>query len=177
MPIKYKLRAYTAAVMSGQPSIEVLERAQNAICVLSQYGIQALDPVTTEGVKPSKKKIDTPYKQMIHHWQRDKQMIREAHVVIDLTPTFKSEGVQHELGYARYFLYKPIIRVFPEWYDLSKGSIAYFEDDVVAFGLIDAAQKIVKHWGTPWKRFVWRFKLLKCVPQAIVFKLKEWWIF
>jgi hypothetical protein len=104
-------------------------------------------------------------------WTRDKQMIQEAHVVLDLSGPFKSEGVTHEIGYARYALWKPIIRI---WCGLG-ASIARFEDDVVADNVDQAAEIIRARWGTPWKRLKWRMRMYgRCRLRAIYHEVREW---
>jgi hypothetical protein len=169
-----KLRAYLAQAMTGYSGYELIQRSKWANGILGQYGIQALDPVVSEGVNPRKKKIQATRKQLAVYWKRDKELIRQAHVVFDLTPDRKSIGVEKELGYARYFLYKPVIRVYSPSTMLTNASIAFFEDDYVAESLHSACRYAVENWGTPWQRLMWRIRLLKCVPQSVYFKSKEW---
>ena len=58
-------------------------------------------------------------------------MIRDAHVVFDLSGGAKSEGCAHEVGYARYFLYKPVVRLYP----FLGSSVARLEDDYIVASL------------------------------------------
>jgi len=131
--------------------------------------------VAEEGVKPKKKKLQSSYQDMVKFWKRDKEMIRQAHVVFDMTPGMKSEGVAHELAYGRYFLWKPVVRVYKDGNLPPKGSVAFFEDDLLARSLPEACAVALKHWGTWQKRFMWRAKLLvRCLPKAILYQIQEW---
>lgn len=169
------IKAYTAGAMTGLTGRELVQRSRQVSKILGTYGIQVLDPVIAEGVKPTNKVTAATYGQMVRFWKRDKEMIREAHVVIDLTPERKSEGVAHELGYARYFLFKPVVRVYLNGSRPSISSVAYFEDDLLVDSLEEAAIKINERWGTWRKRFWWRLALYnRCYISALKYKLGEW---
>lgn len=169
------IKAYIAHGMTGRPGTDVVEESAWTAEIFEQHGIQVLDPVTAEKVAPSKAKINTDYATLDGYWKRDKEMIREAHVLVDITPERKSEGVAHEIGYARYFLFKPVFRVYPSGKVPSNLSVSYFEDDFITDSLHAAAHEILRLHGTLAKRIVWRFKLyLRCLPKAILHKLQEW---
>jgi hypothetical protein len=105
-------------------------------------------------------------------WHDDKDLIRRAHVVLDLSGPAKSEGVAHEIGFARYFLWKPVVRVWPGL----GASIARLDDDVVVSSADEAAEVIRAKWGTPWKRLKWRFALYnRCRISAFISELKEFY--
>lgn len=174
------MKAYIAHAMTGRSGEDMLAESKLAAYALANWNIEALDPVIAEGITPAVKKLGTEirggkgddYERFKGYWKRDKEMIREAHVLIDMTPHMKSEGVSHEIGYARYFLWKPVVRVgnaFPLI------SVAHFEDDILATDIWDAAVKINDKFGTFWKRFVWRVKLYnRCILKALWYKLGEW---
>lgn len=169
------VKIYLAHGMTGRAGTEVVQESEKALEVFSRYGIQVLDPVTAEKVKPSKKAINTDYKTLDGYWKRDKEMIREAHVLVDITPERKSEGVAHEIGYARYFLWKPVIRVYPKGQVPSNLSVAYFENDFIVDDLDVAARYIDRMYGTWFKRFIWRIQLYRrSWIKASFYKLKEW---
>jgi hypothetical protein len=170
------LKVYLARSMSGRNMAEVVKEAKLQRRLLRQWGITPLDPVGEEKVKPLNKPLKATYNKMVKYWRRDKQMIREAHVVFDMTPSMKSEGVAHEIGYARYCLWKPIVRVYPTISDLPpKSSIAYFEDDVITAGITHASHVAYIQWGTWTKRTIWRIKLFKrCFLKFVIFQIKEW---
>lgn len=169
------LKVYVAHAMTGRPGTEIVKESENALAILRQFGIQVLDPVTAEKVKPSAKKINTDYATLDGYWKRDKEMIREAHVLLDLTPDRKSEGVAHEIGYARYHLWKPVVRVYPKGQVPSNLSVAYFEDDFIVDDLAVAGRYIERMYGTWFKRFMWRIQLYKrSWLKAKWHRLQEW---
>ena len=154
---------------------DVVREAHIDRSYLKSCGIIALDPVQEEGVKPKKKKLQASYEDMVKFWKRDKQLIREANVVFDMSPTFKSEGVAHELAYARYFLWKPVVRVYEGQPMPPKASVAFFEDDMLASSLLEACVESRNHWGTWIKRAKWRTKLLaRCLWKFMLYQIQEW---
>lgn len=169
------LKAYVAGAMTGLTGYELVQRSKRVGKILRQYGIEPLDPVNVEGVKASTKVINSTYAQMVKYWSRDKEMIREAHVLIDLTPERKSEGVAHEIGYARYFLWRPVVRVYSNGGRPSISSVAFFEDDLIVESLEEAAVKINQKWGTWYKRFKWRLGIYnQSLVNAVRYKLGGW---
>jgi hypothetical protein len=169
------LKIYCAARMTGRDKREMVEMALANKKIFESFGITVLDPILEEHVKPTKGLlIDTPLALVKGYWKRDKQMIRESHVIIDTTPGEKSEGVAHEIGYGRYFLWKPIVRLYKS--DEKPGSaIVYFEDDLVVHSVEEAAIQIQKYWGTWFKRAMWRTAMYKrSWLKACWYKLLEW---
>lgn len=168
------MRVYTAGAMTGLSGEELVERSLKVGQVLSDHGIEMLDPVACEGVKATKDPTQASFTDLTTYWQRDKELLRQAHVIFDITPERKSEGVSHELGYARYFLYKPVIRVYMNGGMPTKASVAYFEDDLLASSLDEACHVALEMWGTWELRLKWRLRLLRKVPKSIYYKAKEW---
>jgi hypothetical protein len=173
--MKPKVKVYTAAKMTGRDKKEMVETALHNKRIFESYGIGVLDPVLEEKVKPVKGiLIDTPVSLLKDYWKRDKQMIREAHVVVDTTPDMKSEGSAHEIGYARYHLWKPVVRMYPHS-AIPASMIVLFEDDLIVHSPEEAAIQIQKYWGTWFKRFLWRLSIYKrCYLKACYYRLCEW---
>ena len=166
---------YTAAKMTGRDQKEMVETAKHNKKVFESAGIVVLDPILEEHVKAENKPlVDKPLSLLKDYWKRDKQMIRQAHVVVDTTPDMKSEGSAHEIGYARYNLWKPVVRMYgQEAKPLS--AIVYFEDDLIVHSPEEAAIQIQKYWGTWARRFVWRFSLFnRCFLRWCWYQIKEW---
>ena len=153
------LRIYAARGMSHRIKEEVVNEAAVDRGILAGYGVLVLDPVAAENVEPTKEVLRSSKKAMDAYWGRDKEMIREADVVFDLTPHLNSEGVKHEIGYARYFLYKPVIRVFPKGQLPFQSSVSRYEDDALFDDLHEAVKYAIDTFGTKKKRIVWRLKL------------------
>lgn len=169
------MKAYLARAMTGRVKKEVVVEAMAQKIFCEYLGIEVLDPVSEEGVVPSTELLMSSYEEMVKYWKRDKEMIREAHVVFDMTPNMKSEGVSHEIGYARYALYKPVIRVYLDGMVPPKSSIARFEDDYLAVSLPDAIQYSERMYGTRFKRFKWRLSMYaRCWTKMFLYRTKEW---
>ncbi len=171
---KSKVCIYAARSMTGRIKEEVVLEATQDKTLLEKAGFVVLCPVIAEGVPATKQIILASKQAMDKFWSRDKEMIREAHLVFDMSPTMNSEGVKHELGYARYCLWKPVVRVFPSGKLPVKSSVSYFEDDVVVDSLLEAIEYSLRVHGTFWKRTKWRLKMLnKSLLKWIVFQIGE----
>jgi hypothetical protein len=169
------MKVYTAGAMTGLSGEELVARSVSVGQVLSDHGIEMLDPVACEGVKPTAAPTQASFTDLTDFWRRDKELIRQCHVMFDITPERKSEGVSHEIGYARYFLWKPVIRVYMNGGMPTKASVAYFEDDVLVSSLDEACHVALEVWGTPWLRLKWRLSLYnRCLLKATYYKVKEW---
>lgn len=173
LPIMIKI--YLARAMSNRIKEEVVLEAQADKQFLEQAGLTVLDPVSSEGVKAEKVPLQSSKKEMDVFWKRDKEMIREAHLVFDMTPHLNSEGCKHELGYARYHLQKPIVRIFPARHLPAEGSVAFYEDDAVVDSLLEAIEYTYRVHGTFWKRTKWRLERTnRCLLKSIVHQIQEW---
>jgi hypothetical protein len=170
------MRVYLARKMTGLTGQELCQKsecARTTAKILFGKRMVILDPVAEEGIRPTSAIISTSLARLVYLWARDKQMIRHAHVVIDMTGAEKSEGVAHEIGYARYCLFKPVIRVYPEL-ALSVPSVARLEDDVIASSYDEALMLADQYWGTFSKRLVWRLAMLnRCLPKWLLHQIQE----
>jgi len=169
------MKVYLARGMSGRVKSEVVKEARQDRRKLDKLGITPLCPVLSENVRAGKSAIASTVEQMNNYWFRDKQMIREANVVFDMTPELKSEGVAHEIGYARYFLYKPVVRVYKNGQLPPTSSVAFYEDDLIVSSVEEGAVEALRRWGTWYRRILWRFSLYKrCLPGMIKAWLGGW---
>jgi hypothetical protein len=167
------LNAYIAHAMTNRPGSELWNESTITEIILGRHGITTIDPVIEENIPNTDDVIpNKPGADGLIAWNNDKRAIRRSHVVIDITPESKSEGVLRELGYARFFLWKPVIRVYRP--GSSPHMITVFEDDVIAYSLEEAAQIINERWGTWKKRFVWKLGILKrSLPKFIKYQIGE----
>lgn len=152
---------YAARGMSGRSQKEVVEEALHDRLVFEEHGIMVNCPVDSEGVKPLNKVLLSSKIDMDYYWWRDKAMIRASDVFVDCTPHLKSQGVEREAGYARYHLWKPVIRIFPVDKLPAEGNICFYEDDLIVTDIDEAAKQIKQRWGTPRKRLNWKIKVLR----------------
>lgn len=165
------LKVYVAHAMTGRSGAELLAESAVVADLAFRMGVVVFDPVVSEGVTASDERLLNPDNKLKLYWKRDKELIRAAHVLIDLTGPAKSEGVAHEIGYARFFLYKPIIRVWPGL----GPSVAWLEDDIIAPTAAHALVEANRLWGTPWKRLAWRLAMTnRCILGYFVNQIREW---
>jgi hypothetical protein len=163
-------RVYCAKAMTGIRGDTLVKQAKETRDILQRHGIEVLDPVLAEHVKKSKRRLHNSFSKLREYWDRDKELIREAHAIIDCTPQLNSEGVKHEIGYARFTLWKPTVRLYPHL----GPSIAKIEDDYIASTLDEAADVINERWGNWYKRFKWRLVMLnRCLPKFVYYQIKE----
>jgi hypothetical protein len=170
-----KIKIYVARAMSGRPASEVVKEAAADKKFLEAAGFQVLDPVSEEGVKPSKKLIQSSKQAMDKYWKRDKELIREADVLLNMSPHLPSMGVIREHGYSRYHLWKKTVSVFPHGMLPQPGSIAVYEDDYVTDNILDAMVEIYRTHGTLFKRLKWRLAMYRrCWLKALIHRAGEW---
>lgn len=170
-----KLSVYLARSMTHRIKEEVVAEATADKEFFEKAGIIVYDPVAEEQVKPTKEKLIASKKAMEQFWPRDKQLIRMVHVVVDMTPHMKSFGTEKELGYARYHLWKKVVRVFPTGELPVASCVAYLEDDSVVDSKEMALESILRTHGTLWKRLKWRINIYRrCWFKAFIYRLKEW---
>lgn len=164
------IKVYVAHALTGRDSADVVAESEDAGFWLEHYGLVPLDPASAEGVREDGGVISAEHDTLSDYWARDKRMIQDAHVLLDLTGPSKSEGVAHEIGYARYGLWKPVVRVWPGL----KASIARLEDDLIVNDIYTAGEEIQRLWGTRRKRVVWRLKMLRrCLLKWIWLQINE----
>lgn len=164
------VRIYCAHAMTGRLPDDLIYESNFVEGACKNLGIGVLDPVKAEKVAPGSHPLHNTVDDLVGFWKRDKEMIREAHVLVDVTGPSKSEGVAHEIGYARFFLWKPVVRVYPNL----GASIARFEDDAICASIVDALVLVRQKWGTPRQRFVWRIKvLLRSLYKFIKYQIQE----
>lgn len=169
------VKVYVACSMTGHKQDEIVERNRHVKKVLEAGGVTVLDPVIAEHIKSESKVLAEKSLHIMHqYWKRDKEMIREAHVLVDISPTDKSEGAEHERAYSRYCLWKPTVRVFPVGTNPTN-YIPYFEDDLIVHSIEEAAIQIVKFYGTFARRALWRLSMLnRCLPRWFYWQIREW---
>lgn len=169
------IKCYVARGMTGVDQADLVADAKRVRNYLEGAGFEVLDPVKAENIKSTNKKLRSSKKKMDSWWARDKRMIREAHIIFVISPHLTSQGVTHEIGYARYFLWKKVIQIFPPRHLPPEGSVAYYEDDYITDNLIDAVMEAYRTHGTFWRRLKWRLSIyLRCYLRALWYRLLEW---
>lgn len=170
------VRAYVAHGMSNRPWDAVVNESFFCAQILAENNISAIDPVDIEKIPHTDDTTPIPIRTDAEGkiaWSDDKKAIRSCHVLIDITPHLKSEGVAHEIGLMRYGYWKPVIRILKP--GTPKPMIPYFDDDVLVYSLYEAAELINERWGTWWKRFKWRINMYRrCRLKALKHELEFW---
>ena len=155
---RVNVRLYLGQAMTGLRQDLIYKHNIEMTEALELHGIIVLSPVTEEGVQPNKRKLDQPsQEQLANFWQRDKELIRSSHLLLDITGTSVSEGLKHEIGLVRYFLFKPVVRIL----ELKGPSVAIEEDDILVKDIEEAAKLIIEKFGTPKKRLLWKYTLFR----------------
>jgi len=156
--MKSKVIVYLACRMTGRSQAAMVKEALDAKTVLEKYGIEVISPVLEEGITAEHKKlVAISDEELAAGWRNDKAFVRKCHVLLDLSSASKlrSEGAIHELAYARYALFKPVVRLFPNGLG---PSVTKLEDSVIVQSLDEAGVAILTKWGTRWDRIMWRIQ-------------------
>ena len=149
---------YLACRMTGRSKATMVKEAKDAVAVLSKYGITCISPVLEENIDPQHEILENLSEvELAREWKKDKDFVRKCHVVLDLSAVspLRSEGATHEYLYARYALFKPVVRLFPKGLGIS---IARLENGYIVQNLDEAGVAILTKWGTRWDRIHWRIK-------------------
>jgi hypothetical protein len=145
--------------MSNRDKRELVKEARQDVKIFARYGIKAYSPVLEEKVPNTPGKLKTRKKGLIPKWAEDKQAMRNSFAIVDRTADMKSEGVQHETGFMRYTLWRPVIRVSPK-HDKGYFSIANLEDDLIVCSIEQAAELLRYKFGSRHKYVKWQLKIL-----------------
>lgn len=147
------IKIYTCQRMTGRYQDDMRVEADMLVRVLANYGFVALNPVIEEKVPYVHEVLPVGDPEVLHrYWRRDKEMIREADVILDYDTQGKSDGTNNEVGYARFCLWKPVVRIWTG----PGGAISKIEDDLIVPSLTEAIQVIFQRWGTYEKLGAWR---------------------
>lgn len=167
-----KVRVYIAHKLTGRDAEEVVKESQQIKKLFPKYDIEPLDPVEVEGIQAGQGTIQASPAMLQLYWKRDKEMIRDSHILVDLTAGLYSEGVSKECGFMRYCLWRPVVRVYRQR-PKPRFSIANLEDDLIVYSFKEAAFVIQKEWGTWPKRVWWRVKMLnRCLWRWLYDQLR-----
>jgi hypothetical protein len=154
------IAAYTCQGMTGKMCDEMIVEARMLERTLNNHGIRILNPVLAELAYIPNEHIMLPNvapEILEKFWHADKEMIREADVLIDYKTHNKSDGSNNEVGYSRFCLWKPTIRVW----EGPGALISRMEHDIIVPSLVEAIEMINERWGTYEKLGKWRTEMLK----------------
>jgi hypothetical protein len=164
-----EIKVYLAQRMTGLYCDDLLRLALEATAKLERAGFTVLSPVIEEGVPNKHIKLVNTLGRLKLYWQRDKELLRESHIMLDLNSEGKSDGVNVEMGYTRFFLWKPLVRIHPNL----GCTISRIEYDCVTDSLDKAVETMKHRWGTRHKLLIWRLKMLRrCIPKIVNMQIK-----
>lgn len=153
-----KIKIYIAQGMSGRMQDEMRRDADMLVRVLGEYGFEALSPVVEENIPyVHEPLIQLSEEQLKRFWKRDKELLRDADILLDYMGCNKSDGVANEIGIMRFGLWKPVARIWP---NAPKICISQLEHDVIVDTLSDALKIIQERWGDYEKLGKWRKEML-----------------
>lgn len=164
------IKIYTCQRMTGRYCDEMRQEAEMLKRTLNNYGFEILNPVLEEGVPNEHILLENvPAERLEKYWRRDKEMIQESDILLDYMTQNKSDGSNKEVGYNRFCLWKPTVRVWTG----PGGLISRIEDDIVIDKLVDALQFIQQKWGTYEKLGEWRYQLFeRCFPKWLDYQVE-----
>lgn len=154
------ISAYTCQAMTGRMCDEMIVEARMLERMLGNHGIRLLNPVLAELAYIPNEHVTLPNvspELLEQFWKSDKKMIREADVVLDYMTHNKSDGSNNEIGYNRFCLWKPTVRVW----NGPGALISRMEYEVIVPTLLEAVQVIQEKWGTYEKLGQWREEMLR----------------
>lgn len=165
-----KLKIYSAMRMTGRYQDELVQEANLLKRTLENYGYEVLNPVIEEKVVPVHEVLEQlDPERLERYWQRDKECLKEAHIVLDYKSCNKSDGVGVELALSRFCYWKPTVRIFPN----SGICISRIEYDEVFYTLEEALLYMSKHYRTKRQLLFWRVNMLvKSLPQWLWLQIK-----
>lgn len=146
---------YLAQAMTGKNCRQIVELDTKVTKIFKKRGIRVNSPVAVEGVKASNKPLGViSSDDLLVKWKEDKRMIRRSNILVDIAAWSSSEGVKFEIGFSRYAMFMPVVRIHP-----TLGvSVGRFESAEICSTFEEAADIIVGKYGTRWKRIQWRFR-------------------
>lgn len=158
--------------MTGRFCDELLKESQDATRQLEEAGFEVLSPVIEEGVPDKHIKLVNTLGRLKAYWKRDKVMLNEAHIMLDFNSQGKSDGVNVEMGYTRFCLWKPLVRI----HSTLGCTISRIEYDCVVSTLDEAIEIMKEQWGTKRKLLVWRVRMLyKSIGKFTLQQIRFLW--
>jgi hypothetical protein len=154
------ITAYTCQTMTGRMCDEMIVEARMLERTLSNHGIRILNPVLSELDIIPNEHITLPHCEsgvLERVWKADKLMIKEADIVIDYKTHNRSDGSNNEVGYNRFCLWKPTIRVW----EGPGALISRMEHEFVVPSLMDAINVIKERFNTYEQLGQWREEMLE----------------
>ena len=165
---------YIACRMTGRDKHEQVARAKYIRDVFAGYGVAAISPVLEEHIPDEPGELrENDRERLRGNWRNDKDiMAYTAHVTLMDDGDSGSVGMGREYGFNRYGIWKPTITLWNRDRGLT---VAEFEDDSIFTSPHAAAAYIALNYGTRWKRWKWRFKMIaRSLPTFIKRQVYAW---
>jgi len=171
-----KLRVYIAQKMTGLNCNEILKKARHIKKVFEKEGLEVWSPVLMENVPNKPIKLSVMSKEdLLSKWMMDKKDgLAKCHIIYDADGDKYSEGVAIERGYMRWYLWRPVVRKKLPGHPYS---ISNIEEDKIVYTHRQAAQYIVKYWGSREKWVMWKLQhIIWGLPKMIFKQIRSVWL-
>lgn len=165
-----KLKVYVAQKMSNRFCDEMVKEARQIRNIFKKEGVDVISPVLEERIPNIHRKLDYVTKaKLLKEWDLDKhdRIRNRAHIVYNANGDMHSNGVTIERGWARWYLWRPVITYIPKKKYFF--SITDIEEDSIQHNHRTAARFMRRKWGTRWRWL--KFKM----PHVIKGVPKLWW--
>jgi hypothetical protein len=173
-----KIKCYLAQKMSSRYCDEMVKEARKIRKIFKKEGVEIISPVLDEGIPNKHVKLDYVTKaKLLKEWQLDKhaRIRNKAHVVYNANGHMASNGVTIERGWARWYLWRPVVTYIPE--NKYFYSITDIEEDSVQHNHRTAARFIRMKWGTRSKWISFKLPhLFFGIPKFIYRQVKSLWL-
>lgn len=140
-----RLKAYLAQAMTGRTWREVVDEAIEAVRHLERMGLNVYSPVLKEWDGKSEGVIQASVADLKKHWKKDKANLEKCHLLVDIDPEKKSEGVAREIALMSYVYKRPVIRVYRRTTAPLTG-VHVLEGDIVTNGYYDSKLWLNAGW-------------------------------
>src|SRR5688572_10759811 len=153
-----RVKVYIAQRMSGRMQDEMRKDADMLVRALDNHGFIGLSPVIEESIPYVHEPLEqTSEEQLLRFWRRDKELLKDADLLLDYMSCNQSDGVSKEIGLMRFCYWKPVLRVWP---NAPKINISQIEDDVIVPTLVEALAVMKARWGDYESLGEWRKAML-----------------
>jgi len=173
-----KVRVYLAQKMSNRFCDEMVKEARRIKRIFRKEGVEIISPVLEERIPNVHRKLDYVTKaKLLKEWDLDKhdRIRRRAHVIYNANGDMHSNGVTIERGWARWYLWRPVITYIPKKKYFF--SITDIEEDSVQHSHRQAAKFIRRRWGSRQKWLLFKSPhIVFGVPKFIWRQVVSLWL-
>lgn len=172
----FRLKVYLACAMTNRFCDEILADSKKAKEEFSKYGIDVWSPAIEEGIPDKHVKLTSISKEdLMAKWEIDKKEgLQSCHVMYISSGDTGSRGVGQERGYARWYLWRPVVRKHEGEHYFS---ITDIEEDGSVTSHRLAAAYVNKNWNSRSKWVMWKLHhIFFGIPKFIWIQVSSLWL-